>query len=159
MWYLYCSQFQPFTSTAAWTAAQCGADNDVPSPSPPDVPASSAGLGASQAEEVPSDMWSLPPPVHGATFWPDAYLYGLRVGEIHQRSLELQFTMHMLEVWRKRYETTSPTCSCDAALSAEYIRGFQMGCQERKAFLNEMVKSELFLLGYRLQLHMSKYTC
>ena len=79
--------------TKAGTAAECGAHNDeatstegsdtpaldpVPSFSPPDVPASSVVLGASQETTAPSHRWSLPSPVPGATFWPDAHLYGFR---------------------------------------------------------------------------------
>jgi len=155
--------------TKAGTAAQCGASNDeatstegsdipplepVPSFSPPDVPASSVGLGASQAPAAPSDRWSLPPPVPGATFWPDAYLCGFKTGENQEKHVELKNMMQMVAVWSERYKTNSPTCACDAARSADYQRGFQIGCQTRKAFLSAMVMSELTYLLDRMRRHM-----
>ena len=159
-------------ATVAGTAAQCGANNDeatskqrsdiaslepVPSSSPPDVPASSAGLGVSQAQAAPSDRWSLPPQVHGATCWPDPYLYGFKAGERQQAHLELQYLTQMGAVWSERYKTNSPTGSCDAAKPRDYQEGFQVGCQKRKLFLSAMVLWELTYLMDRMRRQMMVY--
>ena len=151
--------------TKAGTAAECGAHNDEatstegsdippfdpePSFSPPDVPASSVVLGASQAPAAPSHRWSLPPPVPGATFWPDAYLYGFKTGENQQKHAELKYLMQMLAVWIDWYDRNSPACACDDARSADYKRGFEIGRQTRKAFLWTMVRSELAYFSDRM---------
>ena len=126
----------------------------VPSFSPSDVPASSVGLGASQAPAAPSDKWSLPTPARGATFWPDAYLYGFKTGENQQKHVEIDFMTRMVAVWIDRYKTNSPTCACDAARSADYQRGFEIGRQTQKAFLSAMVTSELTYFHDRMRRQM-----
>jgi len=151
--------------TKAGTAAECGAHNDeatstegsdtpaldpVPSFPPPDVPASSVVLGASQETTAPSYRWSLPSPVPGATFWPDAHLYGFKTGENQQKHAELKYLMQMLAVWIDWYDRNSPACACDDARSADYKHGFEIGRQTRKAFLWTMVRSELAYFSDRM---------